>query len=415
MSAASSTMTTATLDRELSRQRLEFARNLAASQLDTDWPYDDARDALKTIKNTLGALIDEIDALDEDAAESLVKQYGLEALSTVSELMGFIGFIVRSSDVRNSFESYAPLNEVGAKLLGNDLRLILGSEWTYNPFTYPIPAAALSEFVLVGLPASEAQNALLLPVAGHELGHALWLKTKTNNLLGPKVFQLTIKKFQENWNTVKNEFPQGVTKDEIEGDLQAREVWSKTNSYALRQCEEVFCDLVGFWIYGEAYIHAFSYILSPDSGTRHSSYYPANRHRAQYLAKVAISWGGEAASKLPEQFAQPDEPKDIFTALAVEITTELINEISDLVEELCQKRDVTRPTKSGMDMAWNSLSKVYPADHRSTAAEVLCAAWKIRRDFKNWHVSGTEDIRKVNILNDLVLKSFEVSEWQALR
>jgi hypothetical protein len=317
--------------------------------------------------------------------------------------------------VRNSFESYAPIREVGTKLLGQDLRLIVGSEWTYNPFTYPIPATDLAEFVLVGLPASEAQNALLLPIAGHELGHALWLRSKEKARLTNKILQLTIEKFKSRWDEVKEEFPEGVNKNEIDGDLQSREIWSKTNDIALRQCEEVFCDLVGFWIYGEAYIHAFSYILSPDNGARHSNLYPANRQRAQYLAKVAISWGGVAARKLPERFAKPEEPSDLYARLAIEITTELVNDIATIVKNVCQDRDVRRPGEQGVELASQSFLKVSPADERSTAAEVLCAAWKIRTNFGDWHISGTEDIRKIGILNDLVLKSFEVNEWQALQ
>ena len=407
-------MTTAILDRELSWQRLEFARRLAQSLLDTDWPYEDAHDALSKLTNSLGALVEQINELDDDASESLVRQYGLEARSKVSELTGFIGFIVRSSDVRNSFESYAPIREVGAKLLGEDLRLIMGSEWTYNPFTYPIPATELAEFVLVGLPASEAQNALLLPVAGHELGHALWLRRRGTLQVSAKIFNLTIEKFKSRWDDVKDFFPPGITKDDIEGDLQAREVWSKTNNYALRQCEEVFCDFVGYWIYGESYIHAFSYILSPDSGMRYSSFYPSNRDRAQYLAKTAVSWGGEAATKLSERF-QPPDASDLYTTLAVEITTELVKDISGMVEKICKDQAVPRPEEEGISRARQSLLRISPADMRSTAAEVLCAAWDIRRDLSAWKVNGIEDARKIGILNDLVLKSFEVREWQALR
>jgi methylaspartate ammonia-lyase len=118
---------------------------------------------------------------------------------------------------------------------------------------------------------------------------------------------------------------------------------------------------------------------------------------------------------LPERFAKPEEPSDLYARLAIEITTELVNDIATIVKNVCQDRDVRRPGEQGVELASQSFLKVSPADERSTAAEVLCAAWKIRTNFGDWHISGTEDIRKIGILNDLVLKSFEVNEWQALQ
>ncbi|WP_289465076.1 hypothetical protein, partial [Klebsiella pneumoniae] len=53
-------------------------------------------------------------------------------------------------------------------------QLLLSSEWDYVPFAYPQSLEDLRSFVLIGLPASEAATALLLPLAGHELGHAVW-------------------------------------------------------------------------------------------------------------------------------------------------------------------------------------------------------------------------------------------------
>ncbi len=167
-------MTTASLAKDLSKQRLDSAISLVTGLLDTDWAYSDASDALGEIRSALAETRKDLNNLDDDADPKLLYQYRLAALRIVSELTGFVGFILRSSDVRNSFEIYHPIKEIGASLLGSQIKLIIGSEWNYNPFIYPIPSSALSDFILVGLPASEAQNVLLLR----------WLVTSLDMLYG---------------------------------------------------------------------------------------------------------------------------------------------------------------------------------------------------------------------------------------
>ena len=68
---------------------------------------------------------------------------------------------------------------------GNDpanreTRLILSSEWDYSPFMYD-QITDLPSFVFIGLPACESANPLLLPLAGHELGHSVWVKNDSRN------------------------------------------------------------------------------------------------------------------------------------------------------------------------------------------------------------------------------------------
>ncbi|MCZ7930342.1 hypothetical protein [Agrobacterium pusense] len=404
-------MTTASLAKELSQQRLESAINLVTGLLDTDWAYGDASDALRSICAELVETRDDLVALDDDADPKLLNQYRLASLRTVAELTGFVGFIIRSSDVRNSFEIYHPIKVVGSALLGDKIKLIIGSEWNYNPFIYPLPSTVLLDFILVGLPASEAQNVLLLPVAGHELGHAVWRRTPILLQMTSVIRKKVTAEFSRKWKDVKEHFPPGMTPENIETDLIALEVLRKTTEIALRQCEEVFCDLLGFWIFGDAFLHAFEYLLSPDTSRRVSEFYPPNKIRAQHLAKAGVSWGSKYAPELSSVFVEPEQPKDYSARIAQEVTKDMVSLLTKEVEDLCASKGLSRPTDKGIKAAENQFRAISPAFTGQTAAEALVAAWNIRLDLNDWHVPGVVGDRKLSILNDLVLKSFEVGEW----
>ncbi|QFI68364.1 hypothetical protein [Sinorhizobium alkalisoli] len=403
-------MTTVSLAKEFSVQRLQAAVQLVTGLLDTDWAYPDSAGALRLIQVALQEQLNEILDLDDDTDEKIIRRYGIEAQATVSDLMGFIGFIVRSSDVRNSFEIYAPIKEISSALLGDDLKIVVGSEWSYNPFVYPLPPSRLENYIFVGLPASEAQNALLVPVAGHELGHAVWRRTTVRSNLVSKIAAAVIEEFRKRWSDVKTLFASGVTPETIDTDLMALEVWGRSNSFAQRQCEEIFCDLLGLWIFGDAFLAAFEYILSPDSGRRTSEYYPPNKVRARHLARAAADWDFTSRGSLPEAFSEPDAPRDTIAAIAQDVTQMMVPDIQRVVEKLCSDCGLVRPSEEGVNQATERLRKISPTG-KQTPAEILVAAWAIRDDLDRWSLPGVKPERKLPILNDLVLKSFEVHEW----
>jgi hypothetical protein len=404
-------MTTALLGKGQSVQRLDAAINLVSSLLDSEWAYTDSQDALRRIYDALIDARTDVAELDDDADAELVRQYGVQALQSVSELTSFVGFILRSADTRNSFEIYSPIKEMGAALLGSQIKLIVGSEWNYNPFIYPIPSSVLSEFILVGLPASEAQNSLLLPVAGHELGHAVWRRTTISRLLSPVISRKIEEEFVSRWDDVREHFPPELSANDISTDLVSKGITSKSKQFALRQCEEVFCDLIGFWIFGDAFLSAFAYLLSPDTSRRSSDYYPSNKVRAQHLAKAGVLWGSEKASQLPEVFSEPETCKDIFVVIAQDVTKKMVHSLAEEVEKICSNTTLVRPTNEGTASAEKQLRNLSPTHGQQTPAEILNAAWRVRAELHDWVVPGVATDRKLSILNDLVLKSFEVREW----
>src|SRR4029077_10849065 len=92
----------------------------------------------------------------------------------IYSLTNYLGILLRSTNLRNAFEAYFAFEEMSRKLLGDDDKLIISSEWTSTRFYIPNPPAILEGYVFIGMPAFASRHALLLPLAAHELGHAVW-------------------------------------------------------------------------------------------------------------------------------------------------------------------------------------------------------------------------------------------------
>jgi hypothetical protein len=103
------TSTTITLDRGFAQQKLRSAIRLADSLLAGDWPYDDSKKALERIRNWFQDIFDQLSSLHEGADKRIIESHCKDARSRISQYMPFIGFIWRSSNVRNAFEIYEPL------------------------------------------------------------------------------------------------------------------------------------------------------------------------------------------------------------------------------------------------------------------------------------------------------------------
>ena len=136
------------------------------------------------------------------------------------------------------------------------------SEWEYSPFVY-LPTHDLPECVLIGVPAFESANPLVVSLAGHELGHNVWndhdLGSKFGSVLRNEVLAAIKGPF---WAEFSN-YCQRANNANLTTDMFVQQAWLPTFAYAKRQLEEVFCDMMGLRLFAEAYLHAFAYLLSP--------------------------------------------------------------------------------------------------------------------------------------------------------
>lgn len=142
------------------------------------------------------------------------------------------------------------------------------------------------------MPAPESSNPLLLPLAGHELGHSIWQHENLEATYGKKIEtgildELTGKR----WKDYSLLYPQ-YTREDVKGqDWVAKLTWRPAYTWALLQIEETFCDFMGLRMFAEAYLYAFAYLLSPllfpgTSGQR-SLRYPNIKRRVSQLIYAA--------------------------------------------------------------------------------------------------------------------------------
>src|ERR1700730_11572531 len=70
-----------------------------------------------------------------------------------------------------------------------------------------------------------------------------------------------------------------------------RHIWARSYQVAQRQLEEVFCDLLGVYVFGQAFLYSFRYLIAPSLGHVRSVYYPRALSRAEYMQNAAVSYG----------------------------------------------------------------------------------------------------------------------------
>ena len=310
-----------------SKQKLRNVYRTIDALLDGDFPINSGKDALNKLRQVFEEQEKKIDRAHRLSDDKTEKQISNIINVKIYQALPILGFILRSTNVRNAFELLDPLQQLADALLQGMPQLLLSCEWDYIPFAYPQSLEDLRSFVLIGLPASEAATALLVPLAGHELGHAVW---KNRGIGGSQHAALQTRceqLFKDNISEFKKHFP-GYKEDDIVYKEILPEAISTTVEYAVFQAEEIFCDMFAYAVFGQSYVYAFSYILAPGSGRPQASMYPSYKTRLSILREIAA----REAVNLPrtedldftDQSPRPD-PQDRFINRMAEKSVSEVN------------------------------------------------------------------------------------------
>ena len=279
----------------------ELRTKLALRQIDEIRRGEPTHNHPPVILSEIAELIDENHKELERAVltgdPDIIRNRAADLITELDTYLPLLGFILRSSNVRNAFEVFDPLIAICAAVLGSDVRLIYSSEWDYSPFTETFTFPKLqNDLVVVGLPAHESSNALVIPVVGHELGHALWFRADVISQLGPEIEADVIAYFKIHLDEVAEKEEADAIREQASPDIAVAvfipEV-GRAQSYAKLQCEEVFCDIVGIRLFGVSYLRAFAYLVfpSPKGFERHAFEYPNYQTRVRYMIATAQHFG----------------------------------------------------------------------------------------------------------------------------
>lgn len=393
---------------------------------ESEFPYEDSKEALQILGTRFRELEGEFTKLGDTSDPEVVAELSGLSLRRLHSYLPHLGFILRSTNVRNGFEVFHPFLRMAAVVLGSHAkpdsgrtRLLLSSEWDYSPFTYPV-MTMLPGFVMIGTPAPESSNPLLLPLAGHELGHTYWnnagLDLQVDDLLGQR-FPLVLQQHFQEFQTFTHKSYESVT--QAMQDLIVLPELEEMRSWALHQAEEMFCDFLGLALFGESYLSAFAYLLAPGVKER-LELYPAMRTRAKNLVAAAQPQGyivpddyettfDDDTYEIPRGFGALDKLKlKIADALFSSVATDLLK-LAGEAAPVELRRDTAEVAR-----VLERFRRVVPAESARSVADIVNAAWIGYRDDHLWEAMPVLHSRRRDVLRELVLKNLEVFEYEHL-
>ncbi|MGE0769924.1 MAG: hypothetical protein AB7L90_26090, partial [Hyphomicrobiaceae bacterium] len=269
--------------------KIERLTNQLSATEELAFPYADSKLAIQQLRNKLGDAnqrLRQIDGMSADLQKSALRDVNI-TLVRVSKLAGIIS---RAANIRNPFEFYRPLILLCRTLVDKDVRLILSAEYDYIPFTYPLSSSELPNFIIIGLPVSEAENVLIFPLAGHELGHSVWRRFEIDRYFERDIEKHVYQALEDHRQELSERFPEVKTLkpgQSLDESPQANTVAAECAQFVSVQIEEIFADLFALLLFRESYLHAFRYLVAPTVSQRRYSEYPPTKERATLLAHYA--------------------------------------------------------------------------------------------------------------------------------
>jgi hypothetical protein len=407
------TLNSRDVERSLVFEKIKAFIKLINSVLAGSFPTSDSVTALTKIRDSVEDLLAEFEQVEDDVSNELFQQYCKSINSTIVEYLPHVGLLLRSGNVRNSFESYLPLKNLAAELIGQKIKLVMSSEWNFSPFIDVRPTSALYEYSFIGFPASESENPLVLPLAGHEIGHAIWRRTNVGNSHAKAIERAIITEARENWQELEATYSLGISPTEIANDLFAISLLKTSYEYAKRQIEELFCDVVGIFVFGESYLQAFRYLVAPAVSDHRSHYYPPMSIRVEFNADAFKTIFNKDVNWFKECFTRKTDTDqrapDLLLRMADNVTKKYFENIVQAVLNYMPLRSIEKYNESEVDVIYESFKKVCPVNKKYSIASILGAAWKLRLNIESLETEVRGD-HKVSVLCNLVLKSFEVWE-----
>lgn len=322
--------------------------------------------------------------------------------SSIIDFGEAIGFIIRSTNVRNSFEWHWPLQRMADKIFHHRKKIVVSAEWKFNPHThiYAVSegvAKILDNFAFIGLPAYEARNPLIIPLAGHELGHSLWRDHEMDDNLYLKVRDVCKSKFATQ--------PSPPHDDVIS---------AFSDKYCKRQIQEMYCDFLGVRLFGISFLHAFQYFVR-DIVPAARADYPTPIERATYISwyatRLELSVPGDYIASFEETevdgVVQEQGVRSIDRLCIGEAREDFKEEIADAIDNVAE--DVLLPDVDVVSSILKDFSLGRPSASPGLFSEVIEAGWLFY--LSDPGMSG----EKFSNISNCLLKTVEVWELKERR
>jgi hypothetical protein len=402
------------------RKKLHAILAQISQLLLSDFPHASSQTALEAMQVYFRTQVGRLDRATKTSNQKVVAQACITINERIYQYLPILGFLLRSTNVRNNFEAYHSFLTMARAIIGPRAKVVISSEWDFSPLTYPLTVSALPDYVLLGMPSSESSNALILPLAGHELGHSVWKNEQLENKYASVVQEKAEEHLTKNWVPFQRTFTEFVhlnpTKQEFSTNIALVDVISDIVRLGLSQLEETFCDGIGAHLFGASYIFAFHYLLAPNLGGIRSLEYPALTVRADHLSRFGgLSTQSLGFSHFAAEFQDrlPNlSPRDGFISLAAdEIAKVLANEVYQDAQKIVQSkaRHLAHDDAAQAEIL-RMFSHNVPARLPRSMPDVLNAGWQYVKANAS---TFPEDERSLfDWVSELILKSLEVLEYR---
>lgn len=397
----------------LARDRLTKFRKQLKNVRASEFSSSSTNNAVAAIEKEITSLEESLNNLGGLTEKKFLRQHVVVINNKLFSLSNALGVLLRSTNLRNTFEAYFAFNQMASNIFGEENILIISSEWDSVPFYIPTPPDALANFVMIGMPAFASRNSLLLPLAAHELGHAVWRLKKFDDDVSPEAERLFADQKSRDPEKFRKEFN---LSNDLFIETYEDQIKSECVKLICSQCEEMFCDFFGALIFKESYIYAFDAFISPGFGHREPKY-PSLSQRSKYIKGVVF---GEE-SKLREDILN----REYFLHSDGRPINEAIVKLADMITLLMEPhirgkaREYAKiasvELKNGLsaeDMVRN-LRIGIPPDRPRSAVDILNAVWQVYIE-KIDQLEGFEERSKLHsLMNNLCLKSLEIYEYRS--
>jgi hypothetical protein len=400
---------------EYTREKLVSFQRQITELMGSDFPIPSTKQALVAIQFIFTEEEQRLSTL-LNSSQEVKKAACANANLKIKKFLPLLGFILRSTNVRNSFELADPITRLSKRILKRDLTFVLSSEWDFSPLTYTFSFKELPDVIFLGLPSFESANALIIPLAGHELGHWIWRHQNLESQIVSLVQGNVINFYIDEWNRFRKLFWDKDIGD-IQTDTGVRDVWTTSFAYSIRQCEEIFADFMGLRLFGESYLHSFEYLVAPFTGEARSRYYPDMRTRAEFLLKAAAKFSISPPERYVQRFDDSSgvpDPADEFILQASDAATrESVDQILSLVQKIGDDADFPCLSAEKTRACLSRIKIGVPAEEIDYIGDIVNAGWVAYRDETIIPAEEIGERRRVDVLNELLLKSIEVAEVEA--
>jgi hypothetical protein len=120
-----------------SKQKIHNINRTIEGLLDGDFPHSSGKQALENLIEVFSRIDKKLDRANRINDHDSIKQLANNVNLKVLQVIPILGFILRSTNVRNAFELLDPLQAIADATLQGQSQLLLSSEWDYVPFAYP--------------------------------------------------------------------------------------------------------------------------------------------------------------------------------------------------------------------------------------------------------------------------------------